>query len=148
MTYTIKEVAKIFNLSTYTLRYYDKEGLLPFVSKNESGYREFTEADLGLIHTICCLKNTGMPIKDIRTYITYCMEGPDTIPLRKELLLAHKKNVLENLEKIQENLKGIDQKLTTYSSPDAKEIITKQWQFSSWEKEQHDLENPYKQYLP
>ncbi|EGP8367258.1 MerR family DNA-binding transcriptional regulator, partial [Listeria monocytogenes] len=54
MTYSIKEVSKIFNLSIYTLRYYDKQGLLPFVSKNQSGYREFTESDLNLIHTICC----------------------------------------------------------------------------------------------
>jgi DNA-binding transcriptional MerR regulator len=75
MTYTIKEVSEIFDLSIYTLRYYDKQGLLPFVSKNASGYREFTESDLGFIYTICCLKNTGMPLKDIRTYIDYCMQG-------------------------------------------------------------------------
>lgn len=95
MTYSIKEVSKIFNLSIYTLRYYDKQGLLPFVSKNQSGYREFTESDLNLIHTICCLKNTGMSLKQIRTYIDYCMEGPVSIEARKQLLLDHRAAVLK-----------------------------------------------------
>ncbi len=100
MTYSIKEVSKIFNLSIYTLRYYDKQGLLPFVSKNQSGYREFTESDLNLIHTICCLKNTGMPLKQIRTYIDCVMEGPVSIEARKQLLLDHRKVVLEKFREI------------------------------------------------
>ncbi|EAC4650467.1 MerR family transcriptional regulator, partial [Listeria monocytogenes] len=111
MTYSIKEVSKIFNLSIYTLRYYDKQGLLPFVSKNQSGYREFTESDLNLIHTICCLKNTGMPLKQIRTYIDCVMEGPVSIEARKQLLLDHRKVVLKNLEKLTENLKEVDVKI-------------------------------------
>ncbi|EAD4622697.1 MerR family transcriptional regulator, partial [Listeria monocytogenes] len=115
MTYSIKEVSKIFNLSIYTLRYYDKQGLLPFVSKNQSGYREFTESDLNLIHTICCLKNTGMPLKQIRTYIDYCMEGPVSIEARKQLLLDHRAAVLKSLEDLTENLKEVDVKIAKYS---------------------------------
>ena len=65
MTYSIKEVAEKTNLSIYTLRFYDKQGLLPFVSRNASGYRTFTEGDLHLLKTICCLKETGMKIADI-----------------------------------------------------------------------------------
>lgn len=58
-TYTIKDVAEKFNLTISTIRYYDKKGLLPFVEKNTSGYREFTNSDLSMIHTICCLKIQG-----------------------------------------------------------------------------------------
>ncbi|MCG0673647.1 transcription regulator [Lactiplantibacillus plantarum] len=75
MTYTIKEVADKVGLSAYTLRFYDKQGLLPFVSRNESGYRAFTDGDLHLLHTIICLKNTGMAISAIRQYISYVMAG-------------------------------------------------------------------------
>ncbi len=68
MTYTIKEVAQKVGLSIYTLRFYDKQGLLPFVMRNTAGYRTFTDSDLSIIHTICCLKNTDMKISDIRQY--------------------------------------------------------------------------------
>ncbi|EBF5108096.1 MerR family transcriptional regulator [Listeria monocytogenes] len=143
MTYSIKDVSKIFNLSIYTLRYYDKQGLLPFVSKNQSGYREFTESDLNLIHTICCLKNTGMPLKQIRTYIDYCMEGPVSIEARKQLLLDHRAAVLKSLEDLTENLKEVDVKIAKYSSPDAVEIITAERNYVSMEKKKHDLIYPY-----
>lgn len=143
MTYTIKEVSELFDLSIYTIRYYDKQGLLPFVSKNESGYREFTDSDLGFIHTICCLKNTGMTIKDIRTYIAYCMEGTSTIEKREQLLSAHRKTVLQQISNLENNLKEIDRKLDVYTAPNAVEIIRAQRQFSSQEKEKNALANPF-----
>lgn len=143
MTYTIKEVSELFDLSIYTLRYYDKQGLLPFVSKNKSGYREFTDADLGFIHTICCLKNTGMLIKDIRTYITYCMEGTATIEKREQLLSKHREQVLQEISHLESNLKEINRKLDVYTAPNAVEIIRAQLHFSSLEKEKNDLANPF-----
>ena len=85
LTYTIKDVAKIFGLSIYTIRFYDKEGLLPFVSRNKSGNRVFTESDVNLIKTICCLKNTGMQIKDIKKYIDFCMEGTEYYRFAKKI---------------------------------------------------------------
>ncbi|MGC6768365.1 MerR family transcriptional regulator [Enterococcus sp. LJL51] len=94
MTYSIKEVSELFSLSIPTIHFYDKQGLLPFVSKNSSGHRAFTESDLYLMQPICCLKNTGMPIKDIRAFIDCVLKGPDTIAARKELLSTHKSNVL------------------------------------------------------
>ncbi|WP_369473136.1 MerR family transcriptional regulator [Secundilactobacillus kimchicus] len=59
MTYAIGDVAEKFNLSISTIRYYDKRGLLPFVSKNKSGHRAFTDSDLKMLYTVCCLKDTG-----------------------------------------------------------------------------------------
>ncbi len=69
MTYTIKDISKMFGISIYTIRFYDKEGLLPFVMRNKSGNRVFTESDVGLFRTICCLKNTGMQLKDIKSIL-------------------------------------------------------------------------------
>ncbi len=143
MTYTIKEVSEIFDLSIYTLRYYDKQGLLPFVSKNDSGYREFTESDLGFIYTICCLKNTGMPLKDIRTYIDYCMQGTSSIESRRQLLENHRQNVLEQLETLQTNLDEVDKKIEDYSSPDAEKIIAEKIQKTRLEKEKYALNDPF-----
>ena len=138
-TNSIKEVADDFDLSISTIRYYDKKGLLPFVAKNEAGYRIFTDADLNLIKTIVCLKNTGMSIKDIRTYIEYVMDGPETIDQRKALLQRHKRQVLLKQQMLTENLKEIDIKLDRYDSPNATEIVGQQFEYLREEKQQLKL---------
>ena len=71
MNYSINDVAVRFKLSVHTIRFYDKKGLLPFVLRNQKGNRVFTESDLNMIQTICCLKDTGMLIRDIKKYIIY-----------------------------------------------------------------------------
>ncbi len=139
MTYSIKEVAEKTSLSIYTLRFYDKQGLLPFVSRDQSGYRAFTDSDLSLIHTICCLKNTDMKIKDICTYIDYCMAGASTIEKRKTLLEHHRQEVLAKQQALTENLQEIDYKLAVYSNPDAAKIIDEERQMVSQEKAENDL---------
>lgn len=143
MTYSIKEVAERFGVTAYTIRYYDKQGLLPFVSKNSNGYREFTDSDLGLMHTIMCLKQTNMPIKDIRTYIDYCMTGSETIEDRKDLLQTQRKRVIDEMKRLSENLQEIDRKIKMYSAPNAKETIDLQRKLSGMEKEYYQLDNPY-----
>ncbi|URZ87858.1 MerR family transcriptional regulator [Floricoccus penangensis] len=124
MIYSIKEVAEITGLSIYTIRYYDKEGLLPFVARNDAGIRVFSESDINQIQTICCLKNTGMALKDIRNYIECCMEGTASIDERSELLTAHRESVLAKIKELEDNLKIIDGKLEIYNSPNSEEIIT------------------------
>ena len=69
MAYSISEVAQKLNLTVYTLRYYDKEGLMPFVERTPSGTRLFKESDIGALKVIECLKSTGMPIKEIKSFI-------------------------------------------------------------------------------
>ncbi|AVK99560.1 MerR family transcriptional regulator [Pediococcus inopinatus] len=123
MTYTIKEVAQKTGLSIYTLRFYDKQGLLPFVMRNEAGYRTFTESDLSIIHTICCLKNTDMKISDIRKYIEYVMAGSVTIDKRAKLLSAQRQKVLDKQKQLAESLQEIDYKLGIYESPEGPEMI-------------------------
>ncbi len=62
-TYTIKEISEMFNIPSSTLRYYEKENILPLVERNTSGHRVYTDIHIGMLKTINCLKNTGMPIK-------------------------------------------------------------------------------------
>jgi DNA-binding transcriptional MerR regulator len=139
LTYTIKDISAILGLSIYTIRFYDKEGLLPFVSRNKSGNREFTESDLNLFRVICCLKNTGMQIKNIKKYIDLCMEGADTIDLRKELMLEHRKDIITKIDTLNENLDLINSKIKIYDSPNAIEIINKQRKKSFDEKRENSL---------
>ncbi|RAP77549.1 MerR family transcriptional regulator [Paenibacillus montanisoli] len=117
MNYTINEVARKFGLTAHTLRYYDKEGLLPFVERTPSGNRTFTEDDLNWIALICCLKDTGMPIKEIKSYSERALKGTETIEERKRMLMEHRMEVVRQMEKLQENLKLIDDKIGFYNDP-------------------------------
>ena len=140
MSYTINQVATMFDISAYTIRFYDKEGLLPFVSRNKSGNREFTESDLNLFKIIYCLKNTGMQIKDIKKYIDLCMEGTDTINVRQKLLTEHRNEIMKQMEGLKENLSLIDAKIEIYKSPDAVKIVNEQLKKAYNEKRKNNLQ--------
>ena len=71
--YTIGQVSELFGLPISTLRYYDKEGLLPFVERSPGGIRLFRETDVEWLNVIGCLKSAGMSIGDIREYIRLAM---------------------------------------------------------------------------
>ena len=116
MVYTIKEVAEKFNLTEYTIRYYDKEGLLPFIERNKSGNRIFTDRDMDWLTIICCLKNTGMQIKQIKQYIDWCIEGDKTLEIRRQMFLDHRNEVLKQIGELKKNLSMIDYKIKFYDT--------------------------------
>ena len=88
--YSIGQVSEKFNLPVSTLRYYDKEGLLPNIERS-SGIRKFSDRDLETLNVIECLKKSGLEIKDIRQFIQWCAEGNGTYSKRQELFIKKKK---------------------------------------------------------
>lgn len=114
MPYTIKEVAKKYNLSAYSLRYYEKEGLLPFVERNEQGNRIFKDKDFEWLDIICCLRNTNMPISKIKEYVDLCLEGPETICKREDMLLKHKEYIENEIKNFNSYLEIVDNKINYY----------------------------------
>ncbi len=116
MLYTVSEVAKILNVAPSTIRYYDKEGLLPFVERSTGGIRVFTEADLGWLKTISCLKNTGMPIKTIRLYVESAMQGDDTIDTRLSIIYEQRERLLEQMKELQLTLDIVEYKCWYYET--------------------------------
>ncbi len=114
--YPIKDVAKLCGLSAYTIRFYDKEGLLPFITRSDTGNRQFSESDLDMIRLICCLKNTGMPIKEIKTYIDLFMEGNHTVPQRKQIMMDHHASILSQISELQTQMGVIARKIAFYET--------------------------------
>ena len=114
--YTINEVAKICDISVYTIRFYDKEGLLPFVTRNRTGNRQFSEGDLDVVKLICCLKNTGMQVKEIKRYIDLCVQGEGTAPARRQIMADHRKAILRQIDDLKKNLNIVDLKIGFYDS--------------------------------
>jgi DNA-binding transcriptional MerR regulator len=115
-TYTIGEVGKELNLSVYTLRYYDKEGLMPFVERTASGTRLFKESDIAALKVIECLKSTGMPIKEIKHFIDWCSEGDSTLQDRYNMFLERKATVEAKMKELQETMEIIEHKCTYYKT--------------------------------
>lgn len=116
MEYTIKEAAKIMNLPATTIRYYDKEGLLPYVKRLDSGYRIFTDRDLDMLRIIECLKKTGMSIKDIRQFTDWVQKGDDSLEERYNMFLERRRIVQAQMEELQKTLDLIEYKCHYYET--------------------------------
>lgn len=116
MLYTVGEMAKRMGLAPSTLRYYDQEGLLPFVERSGSGMRVFKDSDYEWLQVIECLKKTGMPLKDIRTFIEMAMQGDDTIEPRLVLIRKQREIVKEQIRSLQDTLHTLDFKCWYYET--------------------------------
>lgn len=119
MIYTVGEMAKLLNIPASTLRYYDKEGLLPFVERSSGGIRMFQEKDFEWLQVIECMKKAGMPIKDIRQYIEMALQGDDTIGLRLELFRRQQKAVEKQMEELRHTMEMIRYKCWYYETAKA-----------------------------
>jgi DNA-binding transcriptional MerR regulator len=115
-TYSISEVAKELNLTPYTLRYYDKEGLMPFVERTSSGTRLFKESDIGALKVIECLKSTGMPIKEIKNFIDWCSDGDSTLQQRYNMFMDRKATVEAQIEELKKTMEIIEHKCLYYKT--------------------------------
>lgn len=115
-TYSISEVAKELNLSVYTLRYYDKEGLMPFIERTESGTRLFKDSDIAALKIIECLKATGMPIKEIKHFIDWCTDGDSILQNRFDMFMERKAIVNAQMEELKKTMEIIEHKCLYYQT--------------------------------
>ncbi len=112
---TIAEVADLVGVSTHTLRYYEREGLLlQPVGRASSTHRRYTDADVGWLQFLTKLRLTAMPIARIKEYAELVRRGEDTEQARLELLLHHRATVLAQLDEMTKSLAAIDFKIATY----------------------------------
>ena len=116
MVYTVGEMAKIIGVSPSTLRYYDKEGLLPFVERSGSGIRIFGEQDLNTLSIIHCLKQSGLSIKEIKSFIDMVQQGDETIDERLELFEKRRIILEKQIKEMQNTLKVLDYKCWYYQT--------------------------------
>jgi len=112
---SISDVAELTGLTTHTLRYYERAGLLLVpVDRASSTHRRYTEADVGWVRFLTKLRSTGMPIATVREYVELARAGDGTTADRLELLLRHRIAVLAQLEEITQSLAAIDYKIDLY----------------------------------
>jgi DNA-binding transcriptional MerR regulator len=113
---SISEAAVLTGLSTHTLRYYEREGLmLGSVDRAASSHRRYSEADVTWVEFLTKLRSTGMPIARVREYVDLVRAGEATFADRLELLRTHREQVLAQLDEVTRSLAAIDYKITLYS---------------------------------
>ncbi|MEL7648441.1 MAG: MerR family transcriptional regulator [Sedimentibacter sp.] len=111
--YTIGQVSEMFDLPVSTLRYYDKEGLLPNIQRS-SGIRKFSDKEIEALRVIECLKKSGMEIKDIKKFMEWSEMGSVTYPERKELFVKQKEAVESEINKLEKVLSMLKYKCWYY----------------------------------
>lgn len=124
MNYSIGEFSKATGISAFTLRYYEKEELI-IPNRRENGRRFYTEADIKWVEFIKRLKDTGMPIKEIKKYAKLRAEGKITMNERMDMLTKHRIVLKEEIEKLQEHLIKLDEKIDFYKNEINKEETEK-----------------------
>lgn len=110
----ISEVSKKYDISPDTLRYYEKEGLLPNVKKNASGVREYSEVDCGWIEFIKCMRSAGLSIEVLARYIELFNIGDSTREERKNILIEERTKLIEKRDAIQTTIDRLDYKISAY----------------------------------
>lgn len=116
MLYTVGEMAKLLGIAASTLRYYDQEGLLPFVERSSGGVRVFTEQDYAPLAVICCLKKSGLSVREIRAFVTLAQQGDDSLRQRLELFRRRKAAVERQIADLQETLRVLEEKCRYYEA--------------------------------
>lgn len=114
--HTVKEAAQITGLTEHAVRFYTDKGLVPSVQRNQNNIRVFDEESINWLLGVKCLKQSGMPIEDIKTYIDLCLEGDSTIPQRFALMMAHKEAALLKLEEAKRHIAHLEEKAALYQA--------------------------------
>lgn len=96
---TIAEVAKKYNLTTDTIRYYERIGLIPTIPRTEKGIRDFDEESCKWIEFIKCMRSAGMEIEILLEYVNLFKQGKTTVKLRKKLLEEQRKKINRKTKK-------------------------------------------------
>lgn len=107
----IAEVSERSGISSDTLRYYERIGLIPPVNRNESGIRDYNEIDLKRVEFIKCMRSVGLPIDVLIEYFKLVQQGDQTIEARKEILMEQRAQLAAKMEEMQ---KTLDYKISVY----------------------------------
>jgi DNA-binding transcriptional MerR regulator len=110
----IAEVSELYEISTDTLRYYERVGLIPPVNRTESGIRDYSELDLRRVEFIKCMRSAGLPVEVLIEYVGLVQQGDQTIAAREEILMEQRELLAARIKEMQKTLDILDHKIEVY----------------------------------
>lgn len=111
---TIKDVCERFDITQDTLRFYERVGMIPAVTRTAGGIRDYQESDLGWVQLAICMRNAGLPVEAMIEYVRLYQEGDTTISARLQLLTDQREVLLDRRKKIDETLDRLNYKIARY----------------------------------
>ena len=111
---TIAQISKKFGISPETLRYYERVGAIPPVTRTHGGIRDYQEKDAAWVELAVCMRSAGLPIEVISEYNRLFLQGDDTIPDRLALLERQMETLKKQEALLQDTMKRLDYKITRY----------------------------------
>jgi MerR family transcriptional regulator, aldehyde-responsive regulator len=118
----IAEVSEKFDLSSDTLRYYERIGLIQPVNREKNGNRDYNEIDLRRVEFIKCMRSAGLPIETLIEYVGLVQQGDGTIEARKEILKEQRALLAARMKEMQKTLDILDHKIEVYENA----VLTKE----------------------
>jgi MerR family transcriptional regulator, aldehyde-responsive regulator len=112
----IAEVSQQYDISTDTLRYYERVGLIPPVHRGENGIRDYNELDLRRVDFIKCMRSAGLPIEVLIDYMALVQQGDQTTNARKEILKEQRELLVTRMKEMQKTLDILDHKIEVYEN--------------------------------
>lgn len=113
---TIKEVSEKYGISTDALRYYERVGMIPSVTRSAGGIRNYTDDDIAWVELVICMRGAGLPVEAIIEYVRLFKEGDSTMKARLELLKEQRENLVCQKKKIEDTIKRLDYKISVYEN--------------------------------
>ncbi|MEK5024888.1 MULTISPECIES: MerR family transcriptional regulator [unclassified Paenibacillus] len=114
MSFSIKEASERLGCPAHKIRYYEKEGLLPYIQRDEHGNRQFEQEHLDWMRLMSCFRATGMKISTLKHMVRLALDGDSTIPQRKAILSEYKEDLQRRQYELAEALEAVDNKLVIY----------------------------------
>lgn len=113
---TIKEVSEKYDISAETLRYYERVGAIPPVTRTAGGIRDYQDTDISWVQLAKCMRSAGLPVEVLIEYLNLFRQGDSTIPQRLKLLTDQREALLVQRNKINEMLEKLNYKISRYES--------------------------------
>lgn len=114
--FTITEVSKLYQISTATIRYYEKIGLIRHIPRRDNGNRYFEKQTLEWLEMIVCLRNSGVPVDVLVHYADLVKAGPKTLDEQAELLAAQKQNLENQRNQLSQSIARLNHKINLYET--------------------------------
>ncbi len=111
---TIKEVSEKYNISQDTLRYYERIGMIPEISRTPGGIRNYQESDLGWVELAICMRSAGLPIEALIEYVKLYQQGDATFAARLQLLQEQRENLEEQKTQLEKAINKLNYKISRY----------------------------------
>lgn len=111
---TIKEVCEQYDITPDTLRYYERVGVIPEVTRTKGGIRNYTEQDIKWVENAICMRSAGVPVEMLIEYVRLFQEGSSTLAARRNLLQEARGEVQKQLDKYQATMDRLNYKIARY----------------------------------